>query len=622
MSRSQQLWFYGALFCYCLITLLLYWPALQGELVWDDRYIAYNYNLFNMDHWFYNSFQRSFLDDAYYRPLPLLTLMWNGLLGFRYFPILAHATNIALFCLNVFLVMRLTYKIAAKPCIAALLAGGLYTANPAMMESTAWISGRCDLLLTFFILSALCLDVDLKNRFALKVALVSLSFFCAALSKEMAVVFPLILLLWHLYEKNIHLTNKQQLRTWIIGEKNYIYYAAILFTGLCYLLLRYSLLGHLLGSPDSEIDAQGSANWLGYFLLIMKTYTWYFLLLILPYYNLSAIYVTEIPVQLNDWSALMGCVIFALTIYLFFSRAVNVKTKYGLAVIALLFLPISNIARLNIWDNFIHLRFLTLPFSCLIVFFVPILVDWLAIQQKRIQVVITAVCVLWFMAGIANLKVTVPLWSNELSLWKWATQTTPHAQIVWGNYTSALYKSSDYAGCIRAVEESEKIQGYNPRVYVNASFCYNAIGNKNQARAYIMKVLQTPGLPMDINSITYMQAASLNIDKALADGINTNNTDSLEYKNIVTLLGAAIYADHTNFEARYLLITWHVLINDRQALDVLIGDIFHQKPEIQKTQIENIKKYISSKNMLNNEQRLYLDSALTNNHNTEIESTR
>ncbi len=138
----------------------------------------------------------------YYRPLPLLMLGLEQQ-AFGGQPFASHFVSLALFALNASLLAVLGSVVGRqlgaegpRALFIGATTGALYALHPVLIESTAWISARFDLLVTSFCLLALiadrCITVTTKRATA-----VSLLFFAAALSKEMVVGLALALPIWH-----------------------------------------------------------------------------------------------------------------------------------------------------------------------------------------------------------------------------------------------------------------------------------------------------------------------------------------------------------------------------------------------------------------------------------------
>lgn len=139
-----------------------------------------------------------------YHPITMLTLRWNNnadpssFEGISARPFILW--NIILHLLNTFLVLLLIYCLSKKNIWASIFVAAVFALHPAHVESVAWVSERKDVLYSFFFLLGLLsywqyLETAAKKWFWRAFVLFVLS----CLSKAMAVVFPLVLLLLHFW---------------------------------------------------------------------------------------------------------------------------------------------------------------------------------------------------------------------------------------------------------------------------------------------------------------------------------------------------------------------------------------------------------------------------------------
>lgn len=143
-----------------------------------------------------------------YHPLTMMTLAWNaadaprdrrtGELSARPFI----TTNVFLHAVNTLLVLLLVHALTRGRLWPSVLAGAVFGLHPMHVESVAWVSERKDVLYGLFFLAGLLTHLRwlrtgrwpwLAGTFAL--------FVLACLSKAMAVVFPVALLLIDLHER-------------------------------------------------------------------------------------------------------------------------------------------------------------------------------------------------------------------------------------------------------------------------------------------------------------------------------------------------------------------------------------------------------------------------------------
>jgi tetratricopeptide (TPR) repeat protein len=145
------------------------------------------------------------LSQAYFRPLiewsyELDRTIWGlNPFGFHLSVYLAHALTTGLFYLSLRRLVRL-YRIEES---TAVLAAALFAVHPIHAEAVAWVSGRNDVFMTLFILTALYAylrDREGGSSWAMRL-LFAVGCFLSLLSKETAIpfllIFPVLDFLFH-----------------------------------------------------------------------------------------------------------------------------------------------------------------------------------------------------------------------------------------------------------------------------------------------------------------------------------------------------------------------------------------------------------------------------------------
>jgi hypothetical protein len=140
-----------------------------------------------------------------YHPLTILSLRFNNNKckncpeGISAAPFIEW--NVIIHMLNTFLVFLLIYILSKKKILVAFITAALFGVHPMHVESIAWVSERKDVLYSFFFLAGLLsylkfisIPDDKKQKFTW-LALTFLLYILSCLSKAMAVVFPLVLIL-------------------------------------------------------------------------------------------------------------------------------------------------------------------------------------------------------------------------------------------------------------------------------------------------------------------------------------------------------------------------------------------------------------------------------------------
>ncbi len=199
------------------ITYIAYEPALDNDFVdWDDNvYVIDNPLVRNEQIPSAQIFEE--VVSLNYHPFTMLTMRWNAneckecVHGISARPFISW--NLYLHLLNTLLVFFLIFRISKENLFAALFSAGVFALHPMHVESVAWVSERKDVLYVFFFLIGLLIyDKFLEGKYSAEkksdykwYVLALIAFVLSCLSKAMAVVFPLVLILMDMYrntEKN------------------------------------------------------------------------------------------------------------------------------------------------------------------------------------------------------------------------------------------------------------------------------------------------------------------------------------------------------------------------------------------------------------------------------------
>lgn len=120
-------------------------------------------------------------------------------------PFLYHFDSLLLHIINAILVYFLVFKLTKK-AIAAIIAAVLFSIHPMHVESVAWVAGRKDVLYSMFYLMACITYVQYRQSASggklIWYLVTFILFFAAVLSKPVAVVFPITLLLFDYLDYN------------------------------------------------------------------------------------------------------------------------------------------------------------------------------------------------------------------------------------------------------------------------------------------------------------------------------------------------------------------------------------------------------------------------------------
>ncbi len=231
-----------------LICFGIYLNSLGNTFIFDDLHTIQN-NLFikntaYIPGFFQGQYTSLPLPKCMFRPLLLLTFSFNYIIGGLQ-PYGYHLINILLHFLNGAMLYSILKALNAKfsPNIADFskinIFSGLYAivsilfiTHPLHTETVSYITCRSDLLATFFILSGFLSHIKNKS------SLVFFSYLGALLTKETALIFPLLLLACDFLAPEV----KNKKKSWRL-------YAAVFLISAAYWLYRNYIFGLKLSQP-------------------------------------------------------------------------------------------------------------------------------------------------------------------------------------------------------------------------------------------------------------------------------------------------------------------------------------------------------------------------------------
>ena len=228
--------------------IFIYWPALNGDWLWDDRdLIADNTLIHDPDGLWKIWLQPSVMFDF----LPLkISVEWIEWRLFGEDTLGYHLVSLALHLTSVFLLWRLFFKLGLR---YAWLGALIFLVHPVQVESVAWIAElKNTLSLPFFLLAMIAwIDFDARGKrgdYALALGM----FLLAMLGKPTMVMFPCVILLYAWWRRGR------------IGTKDLFQSAAFFAISLGVGLATVSWLGNtageqhvLLGGPVSRVVCAG-----------------------------------------------------------------------------------------------------------------------------------------------------------------------------------------------------------------------------------------------------------------------------------------------------------------------------------------------------------------------------
>ncbi len=492
-----------------LIVLFVYLPALQNGLVWDDVTFLSDMPLYRNPALLVETLRQPFvISPNYFRPLALLTFIEELRLG-GLNPTIFHLTNILLHALNTGLVAILACYLwsaegnDARSAWLAVGAGLIYGLHPALVEGVTFISSRFDLLLTAFLLLALVADVTLRQHPVARALTVGLAFLLAALTKEMAVAFAVVLPLWHLATRGRRLWPLSQFWHSLRQSGDLITYGALLAGGGVYLYVRIVSLHYLL-LPLAGIPTGGP---LQHLLLVARSLAEYGVLIVWPFTTLTPIHYSTLPIPTDDpaaWASLVA----VLALVAGLVALVRKAPRSGWLAVAgtLSLLPVINILPLDLTGGaFIAERFLLFPLTLFSLAAVPLLrplAAWKSRPSSIGGVLGQMLPPLWLAASVLIIQTVLPFWRSDLTLWEWGGRRAPLSSVPFTNLARLYSEQGDPEAGLEAAQRATDLDPTSGMAWNNTGLALFYLGRYTEAQAAFEKatILQ-PGNALFWNNL-------------------------------------------------------------------------------------------------------------------------
>jgi len=482
-----------------ILVALVYWPVLRGGFVWDDKLCFHDAAwLRSGSAWTHYVF-RDFCDwTSYFRPLAVAVLTVEVRV-FDSAPGPMHAVSLALHLINLLLVgvlarTFLPHTAQESPWPAAM-ASLVYGLHPVLIEPVYWIGCQYEMLVTMFILLGLLASSLIEHK-ALRAIAVAFGFFFAACAKEAALAFPLLLILFDMTQGAQAKTAPTTWRALLLAlwRRQHAVYLAVAVAGCVYLALRYWAIGLALH--------QGTAEALGpiaRFQKIIQAYLDYWKLLVWPMTGLGPIHpyddgqfsAINISSLVNTLSvaAIVGC-----GLYAFWKR--DALGTLILAVSAAL-LPALHILPIAFSESLYHERYAMTALAVGCALLPATLCRHAGYLPQRWLWAPALLAAAWLALGVINIRVTLPLWSDELALWQWALREYPDSIVAKQHLLNKYVERNDRA---RAHELAYALISGNQQCPVcMLTIAYLALGEGDAtlAATAVDRIRNAPALPDD-----------------------------------------------------------------------------------------------------------------------------
>ncbi len=404
-----------------MVVFVCYLNSLRNGFVFDDLELIVNNEQIN-------SFSYALLFQSY-RPIrnisyALDVALWGkNAFGF-------HLTNTLIHAANVLLVFALVRRLSSD-LIVATIAALIFAVHPIQTDAVAYISGRRDLLFSFFYLLAFHFYLNYYRlkwsaRAVVYFALFLVSWLLSLMSKEMAVSLPALVFLWHFCEA--WEPGESWWRQALVATRATLLRAKWLWLMLFVGVLTFTLYWALQKGGSERADISGFKYWGDSFYLnaltVIRVHAWYLKQLIFPTPIAQYLGAFEISRTIFDWGfgvalLVVGAVVGAGLFLLNRSRLM----AFAILSYFVLLLPVSQIIPHHelLADHYLYLPMIGFGLM------VALLVRRISSSNQSAGkvaylVVAAAIAVFTVMTMIQNRT-----WKDERSLWTANYKAVPNS---------------------------------------------------------------------------------------------------------------------------------------------------------------------------------------------------
>jgi tetratricopeptide (TPR) repeat protein len=504
----------------------VYANSLGGEFVWDDLHLVRDNPYIR--NWSYvpklfagNVGAGTGMSYSFYRPVQMMTyvvdyFLW-GLDVEGY-----HLTN-TLLHVSVALALFWFTAILFNDRRLALFTSLLFVVHPVHVEAVAIITGRMDSLAALFLLLACILYIKHGATRQAYFSVLSLACFAAALlSKEMAVIFPLLILLYHYQFKK-----KLEMKTFM----------PVLCMLLAYGIARITVLSHIL--EQRTISTSVAERIPGFFVAL----THYVRLLVAPF-DLHMEYMNPL-FRFTDPKALLGLAILCAALaYVIIKRKKPTLVSFSIAWFFITLLPVSGLFPIN---AYMAEHWLYVPS---IGFFICLGYGVSLIRRGPLAGTLSLVPLVSLLAFFSFLTVRQnAYWKDPISFYERTLTYAPGSARVHYNLGNTYQEAEHHEKALSAYNNALAINPRYAKVYNNLAVLYEAMGKEREAvEAYEQAIAIDPGQPRLYFNLGNVYAALGRDGDAIDAYLHAIKIDS-GYANAYNNVGAVYGKLNRNNEA-------------------------------------------------------------------------
>ncbi|MFA6449518.1 MAG: tetratricopeptide repeat protein [bacterium] len=401
--------------------------------------------------------------------------------GYHITNVIMHAVN----CLLVFMLALYLIKHVARRewddrimIGAAGIAALFFAAHPIHVEAVAWVSGRKEMLYSFFILLGMLFYVRSRTIGATEranggFAVVWLCFIAAMMSKGTALVFPFVLVFFDIMFPEI------AKRTPLVRRLQE--HAAFFMIMVVFLAIdaKSAYRGQMFTAPFG-----GGA--LSHILTIAKVVPFYLKQIFWPA-NLSAIYIVPVAHSLFEPAVLISLAVWAgLGALFIFGRRRWPLIVFGAGFFLIALGPTLNVVP---FGTFAADRYAYLPLFglCLAAG------DCVGLAKQRgaaIRILAGLVIIAAFSACFYITEIKNADWKDSITFWTATARTAPDSTIAAAGLGAAYMEKGEFAKALPELERALKLDPDSPTAYSALALYYLSFNDTKKAESVIREGLK------------------------------------------------------------------------------------------------------------------------------------
>lgn len=439
-----------ALLVLSAVTILVYANSLHNEFVYDDENLIVKNNLIHSIDNIPKFFTKPlFKTSNFYRPIQSISYT----IDYHYWklnPFGYHLTNTLLHLGNAILIFCVVILLSSRFSIA-FLAGLLFAVHPIHTEAVTYISGRADPLAALFCLVSFALFIkyiNLAHPFKRCLSYIcSIVFYaCSLLSKEIAIIFPLVFIL---YEIGFVRTRKESIIKTVFNYK----YTPFLFLVVIYSILRIKNL--YIPNPEDMYSITSDFTLFQRLLTALYVTLSYIRLLFLPF-GLHMERTIRPILSVFDIRLLFSLMILVgIGLFILKSLKNNKLVFFGAMWFFINLIPVSNIIPLN---AFIAEHWLYLPSTGFFIILSTALIKLTLIRPFK-QVAILLIIVMIGLYSLLTIKQN-QIWKDSITFYQYTLRFSPERPRIRTNLGSSYSDKGLYQEAIKEYQEAIR---FNPR---------------------------------------------------------------------------------------------------------------------------------------------------------------